>query len=195
LQNLHCFEKGDGIGAAEPYLFPVFFKIDGDTTSLTATGEGYFLEGTATVVGSQRNHGNLHVSSVGEGEDISIPPEIGFFSTKLQKMPIKPPILGMEFTDTSVLGYIVILMEEDGSLQSSIEAAYNALLKTVQIELNKHIPKLGIGKMDLTPDDIASIKASLRSAVRNAVIFDVFRTWLLINPNLAVTMLFFKTKN
>ena len=33
LRNIHCSDEGDGPGSAEPYLWTVFFKVDGDTVS------------------------------------------------------------------------------------------------------------------------------------------------------------------
>ena len=47
LTNIHCSDEGDSIGSAEPYLWTVFFKIDGDTVHVN---NALTLQGTATVV-------------------------------------------------------------------------------------------------------------------------------------------------
>jgi hypothetical protein len=49
LERIRCHDEGDGWGSAEPYLWTVFFKIDGDSVALT---ESLMLSGHATVVGT-----------------------------------------------------------------------------------------------------------------------------------------------
>jgi hypothetical protein len=74
LERIHRHDEGNGWGSAEPYLWTVFFKIDGDSVALT---EGLTLSGTATVVGTPGSHGNLGNTDVDAGDDIDIPSAIG----------------------------------------------------------------------------------------------------------------------
>src|SRR5690349_9758199 len=39
LSKLHCVDENDGTGNAEPYLWRVFFKLDGETVSARIDGD------------------------------------------------------------------------------------------------------------------------------------------------------------
>ena len=62
LSSIYCRDEADGIGDAEPYLWTIFFKIDGETikhtpNTLTLTGDAVFHFGPGS-------HGNLGTESV-----------------------------------------------------------------------------------------------------------------------------------
>ena len=88
ITSLFCLDEGDFIGSAEPYLWTVFFKIDGDTSSVA---RDFKLQGTATVVTTPGNHGNLPNHDVDAGEDVPVPTAIGNFMTRLKPIPLVEP--------------------------------------------------------------------------------------------------------
>ena len=110
LDRIHCFDEGDGWGSAEPYLWPVFFKIDGETVSLT---ESLTLSGTATVVGTFGNHGNLGDTDVDAGDDLAIPEALGSWSTVLKPIPVPGSLSGLIDDVAGTVGVVAVLMEED----------------------------------------------------------------------------------
>ena len=55
LDRILCIDEGDGPGNAEPYLWTLFFKIDGDTVKVDALN----LRGTVTVDRRNGEHNNL----------------------------------------------------------------------------------------------------------------------------------------
>lgn len=85
LERIECHDEGDGWGDAEPYLWTVFFKVDGDTVSL---GDDLFLHGTATVTTTPGSHGNLGNTDVGEGDTLIVPSAIGEHTTRLRPIPV-----------------------------------------------------------------------------------------------------------
>jgi hypothetical protein len=165
LTNLHCYDEGDGIGSAEPYLWNVFFKIDGETTSVTP---GLSLQGTATVVPTPGNHGDLPNHDVDAGEDVPIPAELGSFSTQLTPIPLQVPVNGVTEVGGFV-GLISILMEEDNTRGSAIAKGHEALNAAVQETLDGLIPKLNMRHPEPSEAEIKEMSDAIGNTVDQAI--------------------------
>jgi hypothetical protein len=165
LKSLYCHDEGDGAGSAEPYLWTVFFKIDGDTTVVDGT---FTLQGTATVVTTPGNRRNLPNRSVDGGESVPIPAVLGEFGTHLKPIPLQQP--AGEFKEVGgVMGMIAVLMEQDNTPASAIARGHDALNQTVQDSLNALIPNLKIGHEKPTEEEIKAIRKQVGDAVAKAV--------------------------
>lgn len=169
LQNLHCYDEADGPGDAEPYLWVVYFKIDGDTVVLD---EHYKLAGTATVSVRAGNHGDLGDTNVGSGDDVAITSALGVFQTTLRPIPLRVPI-GDVTEVGGVIGCVAILMEQDNTPDDAIAKGHQALDAAIRTQLDALIPSLGVthpepSQMEI--DDIASkVSAAVEDAVRSNV--------------------------
>jgi hypothetical protein len=135
LSSIHCRDEADGIGNAEPYLWTIFFKIDGETikhtpNQLVLTGDAVFRFGPGS-------HENLGTHAVDPGDTVQIPAAIGEFHTQLQ------PIILTKGTTTipvpGVLGAVAVLMEEDNVSDSGAEQGHQALNNFVKKEINDFI--------------------------------------------------------
>lgn len=165
LNNLHCFDEGDGIGSAEPYLWTVFFKIDGDSVQVNP---GLSLQGTATVIGTSGNHGDLPNHDVDAGEDVPIPSALGEFNTRLRPIPLQQPVGGVSEVG-GVMGVITVLMEEDNTSSSAVAKGHDTLNKAVRDSLNSLIPTLNFVHQEPTPDEIEAMKKKIGDAVTRAI--------------------------
>jgi len=165
LSNLHCFTEGDGIGSAEPYLWTVFFKIDGETAFVNPSLQ---LEGTATVLGRPGDHGNLPNHDVDAGETVLIPAALGEFNTRLRPIPLREPINGVTAVG-GVVGVITVLMEEDGTSASAVAAGHEALNAAVRSGLNALIPRLGIRHPEPTSAEIDELTEQVGELVTDAI--------------------------
>ncbi|HEX8236071.1 MAG TPA: hypothetical protein VF600_08960 [Abditibacteriaceae bacterium] len=182
LQRLRCIDEGDGIGSAEPYLWAVFFKIDGTHAFVDAA---FHLQGTATAINTLGNHGNLPNHDVDPGEVISIPAAAGGdHHTRLFPIPLRQPVGNMRNVPAA-MGCIVVLMEEDNTPGVAVERGHNALDRAVEDELNRLIPTLGIAKRTPTELEIQQMKDRIGAAVRKAVRDKVtIADWLLGGGNM-----------
>ena len=135
LSTIHCFDEADSIGDAEPYLWTIFFKIDGET--IKHTPGQFVLTGDAVFKFGPGSHGNLGTKSVDAGNNVQIPAAIGEFHTQLQ------PIILTNGTKTipvpGIVGAIAVLMEEDNVSDSGAEKGHQALNNFVQTEINNFI--------------------------------------------------------
>jgi hypothetical protein len=140
LRNIHAFDNGES-GGAEPYLWTVFFKLDGDTVSVQLSSGGTVaLTGSAVVVGTPGNQGDLLNDDVEDHKDAGIPASIGQFQTTLN------PILVNGIQDFAVtrgyVGCVAILLEEDNTHNSFIATGHAALNASMQKVLDGLIAKL-----------------------------------------------------
>ena len=163
LTNLQCLDEGDGPGNAEPYLWTVFFKIDGSTVSVNSK---LMLEGSASVFSTPGNHGDLPNHDVAAGERVAIPRSLGHFQTRLLPIPVKP-LPGRAVG--GVVGSLAVLMEEDSTPDDAIASGHAALNKALRDQLDKLIPTLGISKQSPSDDDLKKLEDQISAAVTAAV--------------------------
>lgn len=131
LSLLTCHDEADGPGDAEPYLWPVFFKIDGDSFALDAAG----LIGFPVVHSTNGAHGNLGTTDVGTGDNVLIPESVGTWTTVLKPIPVNDATLKMVIGDDlpAIAGVVAVLMEQDGWPDSFATVGYSALINAVQL--------------------------------------------------------------
>lgn len=161
LNQIRCM----GEGSAAPYLWTVFFKIDGDTARL---GPLLTLRGTATVRGTLRNQSNLPDHDVDPGEVIAVPSLVGEFNTALRPIPLERPIGNVREVG-GVVGCIALLMEEDNIQASAIAKGHMALDEAVRECLDRLMPTLGFAHPQPTEADLAATCSKIAGAVTRAV--------------------------
>ena len=158
LENVHCFDEGDGLGNAEPYLWPVFFKIDGDNFAVES-GSG--LIGSPVIVSRNGHHGNLGNTDVDAGDNVAVPTSLGVFNTTLKPIPINDPIIKAFIGDDlpAIAGVVVVLMEEDSWPDSLADTGYNALVNSVTLS----VAQIAAGFQHATS---APTKAQINAAIK-----------------------------
>jgi hypothetical protein len=181
LNNIVCHDEGDGFGNAEPYLWTVFFKIDGTTVSLN---DSLNLVGTATIQSTPGSHGNLGDTDVDEGDTVTIPSIIGKWDTTLTPIPVPKWVKDLGTDDVAaVAGVICVLMEEDNVTDSGAEAGHSALNSAVQAALDNIVNSLGFSHQEVTDGDIEALTDSISSQVSSAIqnsqnVFENIWSWL-----------------
>ncbi|HLZ64803.1 MAG TPA: hypothetical protein VKQ29_01170, partial [Aliidongia sp.] len=140
LSNLHCVTETDQWGgSAEPYIWTVFFKIDGDLVTHNFH---------PTVVTTSGNQADLPNQDVDAGENNPIPAKLGLFNTTLKPLPLP----GKE--GASIIGCVAVVMEQDDTAAHAIAKGHAALNAFVAATLQKFVDKaVSTGQMP-TDNDI-----------------------------------------
>ncbi len=168
LDRIRCHDEGDGIGSAEPYLWTVFFKVDGDSVVL---GDDLFLHGSATVISTPGSHGNLGDTDVDQGDDLAIPSAVGELVTTLRPIPVPAWVsdaFGVEDVG-GVIGAVTVLMEEDNVSHAGAEAGHAALDAFVRQALDGLVPTLGVGRSTITEEDVEALSQNAEEAIAEAI--------------------------
>lgn len=195
LNEIHCRDEGDGWGNAEPYLWTVFFKIDGDTVSLT---DALTLSGNATVHTTPGSHGNLDDTDVDAGDHVPVPVDIGEWQTNLKPIPA-PSSLESLLPDGlgGVIGVVCILMEEDNVTDDGAESGHTALNNAVQAALDNIIVTRSITNQDISEGELEAFESDIESAISNAIqdqqnFFENLWSWLNKDDTIGSKVFFFK---
>jgi hypothetical protein len=158
LQQLRCHDKPDGWAGGEPYLWTIFFKIDGSCITLN---EKFRLDGRPVYHFSKGSHGNLNAKQIESGGMVPIPDEIGEWKTML--VPITVPYF--EAQVSGVVGLVAVLIEQNLVSGSGAEAGHEAFNKYVVEALNSVVGGFDPKKLDIDNVD-KSIKAYFEEQVR-----------------------------
>jgi hypothetical protein len=153
---------------ASPYLWIVFFKIDGETVQVTAGGT---LSGQATVVSTKGSHGNLAAGVVHVGDTVSIPSGLGEWSTLLVPIPVDPAITALtgntEFPAT--IGFVAVVMTQENVTDQAAEAGHQALNAGVQAALSDLLAGIKPGNQMISDDDINNAVSKIPDQVSHAI--------------------------
>lgn len=183
LTHIKCHDEGDGWGSAEPYLWTVFFLVDGSTISVNS---GLTLSGQATLHFTPGSHGNLPNDDVDAGETVPVPAAIGEWQTLMKPIPVPPPFDTTQPDVGGVVGVVCVLMEEDNVSDDGAAAGHTALNNAVRAAVNEIVATRTLTNQEVTEGELAEFEASIQDAVSGAVqneqnIFENLWSW--INPD------------
>jgi hypothetical protein len=151
LTQLRCHDRADGWSTSEPYLWNLFFKIDGSCITLS---DQFRLTGRPVYHFSKGSQGNLNARDLASGGSVQIPEDVGEWKTML--VPIKVPYF--EANVSGVLGVVSVLIEQNLVSSSGAEAGHEAFNHYVMEALDTVIREFDPRKISL--DDVdGSIKA------------------------------------
>jgi hypothetical protein len=183
LDRIHVHDEGDGLGSAEPYLWSVFFKVDGSTISVTDSLE---LGGSPVIHTTPGSHGNLGTDDADEGENITIPAAIGEWETEMRAIPGPPSLASLNLEFGGVVGVVLVMMEEDNVSDDGAAAGHTALNNAVRTALQKIVDTRSISNQDVSEEELDQFTGSIGAAVEAAIVnqqnaFENLWSW--INPD------------
>ena len=149
------------------YLWSVFFKIDGSTVQVNA--ESANLEGTATVVSTPGDQGDLPggvQASYDKVETTVIPSSLGDYATTL--VPFSVPALSGFTVGGMIVGWLGILLYQQNTPANAVAAGHQALNNGVQQALNNAIKTI-TNNQTITPASVAAVEGQIRSQVTTAI--------------------------
>lgn len=180
IDRLHCHDEGDGWGNAEPYLWTVFFKVDGSTISVTPALN---LAGSAVLHTTPGSHGNLGDTDVDAGDTVTVPVAIGEWDTDLRPIAVPPPFDAVQPDLGGVIGVVCVLMEEDNVSDDGADAGHDALDDAVRAAIDQIVATRTVTNQDVTDAELAGFESAVTAAVSTAIqdqqnFFENIWSWL-----------------
>jgi hypothetical protein len=193
INRLHCRDEGDGWGSAEPYLWTVFFKVDGSTVSVSPS---LSLTGDAVIRTTPGSHGNLGDTDVDEDDIITVPVAIGEWETDLRPILVPPPLDAIQPDVGGVIGVVCVLMEEDNVSDAGAEAGHQALNDGVRAAVNQIVATRTVTNQDVTDAELAGFESQITDAVSSAIqdqqsFFENLWSWFNADDSIGFTVFLF----
>lgn len=157
LGSVFCFQGQDtdailGGPESEPYLWMLGFKLDG--TSVTQSGN--FLTGNLGMFVSQGGHRNLTNGMVSR-QSVRIRPEVGQWTTDIRPIPIS--VANETITEIpAVVGMVAILMEENLTPGSAVNAAFRAVVDLLKSTVQSVLASMGLA--GIAADAVAAVASA-----------------------------------
>ena len=170
---------GGGVGPpdpmAEPYLWTVFFKVDGNSANVTPV---LTLSGSATMTFTAGSHGNLRVGQVALGQVIPVPAPLGQWRDQLKPIPVDPAAQPwLKATELpAVFGVVAVVLLHGAVTDDAAEAGHMALNAAIEEAINNVIGSLGLAHQKITQQDVASVTKGISDKVTNAI--ENHQTWV-----------------
>ena len=160
--NLSCNEEADGAGSAEPYLWTLYFTIDGASVTLDLNANNQLvLRGTSRNIASPGSLGNLGNTDVDAFEDVVLPPAIRSHGDPLVLNPIPLSAAARALHPDleavgGLVGYITALMENDQVSDSEAEVAHREFNRSMRDSIKDAIDEFVVPSVIQQPtaDDI-----------------------------------------
>jgi len=168
VQKVICRDDADGHGKAEPYMWTVFFKLDGDNLRLN---EQLKLDGDGEIITTPKSHRNLGVKKVGTGDVIQVPANIGAYSTKMKPIPVfdaLKPILPNGVG--GIMGVVMILLEKDNVSNSGAEAGHRALNKGVREAMRELVKTRTLTNPSISDEELNMFEKDIIANTEAAII-------------------------
>ncbi len=164
LKEIYVIDEADGGGSnAEPYLWPVFFKLDNETITQLNTENPNWIK---IPNGDHGNVGNNYALGWNSNDIITIPSEIGKWSVDLNL--IENNIIAEEDQKYSIaiLLLVILLEEDDAPTSESIRNDYHPKFKSSVInKIRKTIAKYPVlwGPLETHDGPLLKIKNDIKS--------------------------------
>ena len=172
LETLTHHKRTEKWGKAEPYLWTIFFKMDGSCIDITPQ---FKIDGNATFHFTEGSHGNLGISSRQESNQVPIPSAVGKWETYLD--PVRIPYF--EQDAAGIAGVIVVLMEKNNVSYEGAEAGHHALNEKVEAAVNQTLKEFDPKIVDIEnampsirkffEDKVEIVTDSLQDDIVNAI--------------------------
>jgi len=163
----------DSTPSVSPYLWTLFFTIDGSTVQLAETG---FLSGNVAVYPTSGGHGDLGIWSMSPAEKVGIPDALGFWSTQLLPIPIDPSVepwlKAFNVRDPeSIFGFVALLLNDGGHIPPhAVEAGRAALVEGFRTFVDGQLrDSLGVQQSGISPQAIDNAREEIKKQIRNAI--------------------------